>query len=246
MFVCLTFGFVTCYGVRQGFPFHKGTISPFSSREGTVCRDTSRSQISPNMLVPTGSLLSPLILSSSPPSGPEMAFLSLDFVFCCGKPSPLAAYRAMWTPFTPQQGWTLQPDGHRLAQPKKGILPEPRPSKTEARSRWEQQISPGLTCQDPDGVWEGSTETRGLSFCHGLFLVRCGSGQGRAEEAVSGTERSAGRRVAGRPQIRACNRKPGSRSSRLPRAGSKPSGPAQLPRVTKAASKGGRLGLSRE
>lgn len=97
-----------------------------------------------------------------------------------------------WTPFSRLQGWTLPPDWHALAHPKKGILPEPHPPNPEARSRWEQQISPGITPQDPDGVWEGSAETRGLSFCHGLFLVHCGTGKGRG----SGTRRSAGCRQA--------------------------------------------------
>lgn len=83
------------------------------------------------------------------------------------------------------------------------------PPNTEVRSRWQQQIrARGFACQDPDGVWERSAETRGLSFCHRLFLELCGTRLGRG----SSTRRSTGRQ-AGRLQIRTFNRKLGSRSA---------------------------------
>lgn len=66
----------------------------------------------------------------------------------------------------------------------------------------------GFACQDPDGVWERSAETRGWSFCHRLFLEHCGTGSGRG----SSTRCSAGRQAGGL-QIRTFSRKLGSRSA---------------------------------
>lgn len=61
-------------------------------------------------------------------------------------------------PFRGCSGWTLHPTGawagsSEERNPSRTTLPPtPDPPEREARSRWEQQISPGLICQDPDGV----------------------------------------------------------------------------------------------
>lgn len=56
--------------------------------------------------------------------------------------------------------------------------------------------SRGFTCQGSAGVWEGSAETRGLFFCHRLFLVCCGTwGDARQRQRYTVFCRKAGGRV---------------------------------------------------
>lgn len=81
------------------------------------------------------------------------------------------------------------------------------PPNTEARNRWPPQIRAGGSLVRPLTVC-GRDELRGLSFCHRLFLVRCGTRP--AEAAVHGVLQETGRRL----QIRTCNRKLGSRQER--------------------------------
>lgn len=86
-------------------------------------------------------------------------------------------------------GVDLASDGHGLAPQKKGILLEPHPQTQRPEADGNSRLAWGFTCQDPAGVWQGSTMTGRKGWPVWLLSKGCSwciVGRGRAEAAVQG------------------------------------------------------------